>query len=162
MIILMTQDENNKGEWILSSKIYQQNDCADMTKSTTNVTDNLENILSHYSHMKSYESNAPITLNIGGYKYCTLLTTITKYKDSLLYEMFNNNENLMIKCDDGSYFIDRDGKIFEHILTYLRYSDISLIPLNDKIIERKLLYEAEYYRIHQLITDINDAKCESH
>ena len=51
--------------------------------------------------------------------------------------------------EDGSYFIDRDGTHFRHILNYLRTGQ-PLVP-KDEIIRVELLAEAEFYQIEGIV-----------
>ena len=106
----------------------------------------------HMSSPKKFlDTNEPITLNVGGIKYQTTLTTLGKYKDCLLYKMF---EGLFSKKPnkDGSYFIDRNGKYFEYILDFIRNGKLN-IPISDKdsYLVNHLLLEADYYQIGPLI-----------
>ena len=54
----------------------------------------------------------------------------------------------MTPDDDGSYFIDRDGKHFRHIVNYLRNGTISVELDTD--IAKELAIEAEYYGLDDL------------
>lgn len=45
---------------------------------------------------------------------------------------------------DGSYFIDRDGELFQVVLTYLRTGDVRIPPNID---EEALKKESEFYLI---------------
>ena len=65
-----------------------------------------------------------ITLNVGGTRYTTTLSTLTKYPDSMLGVMFSGRHDLP-QQEDGSYFIDRDGgEGFSFIMSYLRDRDL--------------------------------------
>lgn len=48
--------------------------------------------------------------------------------------------------DDGSYFIDRDGRQFHFILDYLRAPDEFRVP-QDALVVKELLKEIDYYRV---------------
>jgi hypothetical protein len=50
---------------------------------------------------------------------------------------------------DGTYFIDRDGEHFKHILQYLRRGFVAVEPGSEKC--RELAVEAEYYEITDLV-----------
>lgn len=94
-----------------------------------------------------------ITLNVGGKRYTTSLTTLTKIKDSMLGRMFNpDNLSLLKRLDDGSVFIDRDGKIFRYILEYLRDGEIPNIKESDR---KRLAREANYYGLDGLVETFN-------
>ena len=66
-----------------------------------------------------------ISLNVGGYKFVTTLSTLTKDSNSMLAAMFSGRHHLDTDSE-GRYFIDRDGSYFEHILNFLR--DSSHLP----------------------------------
>lgn len=93
-------------------------------------------------------NNGRLTLNIGGVKYETTLSTITKYEKSLLGNMFSGKHKLH-QCEDGSYFIDRDGTNFRYILNYLRDSNIFIPP--NKSLYLYLLREAQFYNLDELV-----------
>ncbi|XP_048255941.1 BTB/POZ domain-containing protein KCTD7-like [Haliotis rufescens] len=61
-----------------------------------------------------------IDLNVGGRHLSTRISTLTKYPDSKLADMFSG-EDVMPKDKDGRFFIDADGDVFAHILNFLRY-----------------------------------------
>ena len=92
-----------------------------------------------------------VTLNVGGTKYTTSLSTLTKYPDSMLGAMFSGRHALP-QQEDGSFFIDRDGDTFSHILSYLRDRNIvlSIIPVLSTEVRLKLLYEAKFYQLQEL------------
>ena len=54
--------------------------------------------------------------------------------------------------EDGSYFIDRDGTHFRHILNYLRTG--KLVLPDDKVVRKELLSEAEFYRIDGILDEL--------
>ena len=54
--------------------------------------------------------------------------------------------------EDGSYFIDRDGTHFRHILNYLRTG--KLVLPDDKVVRKELLSEAEFYQIDGILDEL--------
>ena len=92
-----------------------------------------------------------VTLNVGGSKYTTTLSTLTKYPDSMLGAMFSGRHAL-VQQEDGSYFIDRDGETFSYILSYLRDSNIvlALVPTFARELRLRLEYEARFYQLQEL------------
>jgi len=64
-----------------------------------------------------------IQLNVGGKRFETSLGTLCMVPDSMLAAMFSGRHALTAD-EDGSYFIDRDGKHFGHILNFLRQGTI--------------------------------------
>jgi hypothetical protein len=64
-----------------------------------------------------------VILNVGGQKFHTTTATLCNVPGSMLEAMFSGR-HAMQASEDGSYFIDRDGTYFRHILNYLRDSSI--------------------------------------
>ena len=111
-----------------------------------------------------------VTLDVGGTKYRTTLSTLTKYPDSMLGAMFSGRHNLP-QQEDGSYFIDRDGEMFKYILMYLRDRDTCFDVLYDeslceshvpsslpspleKPLLKQIASEAEYFQFGELQTKV--------
>ncbi|CAH1269263.1 KCTD21 [Branchiostoma lanceolatum] len=91
--------------------------------------------------------DTPVTLNVGGFIYTTLRSTLTRYPDSALSAMFSPIRTL-VTDEHGRCFIDRDGKLFRYVLNFLRTSEL-LLPKNfDEL--RQLKKEAEFYSIQPL------------
>ena len=53
-----------------------------------------------------------VKLNVGGKIYETALSTLQRDPNSMLAAMFSGRHELKPNVTDGSYFIDRDGKLF--------------------------------------------------
>ena len=87
-------------------------------------------------------------LNVGGILYTTMRTTLCKYPDSL----FGGNMETT-KDENGCYFIDRDGKLFEYILNFLRSSEL-VVPKDFKGL-KQLRLEASFYRSMPLVKIID-------
>ena len=96
-------------------------------------------------------NSEPITLNVGGIKHQTTITTLSTSSDSVLFKMFEGNFS-MKPSKDGSYFIDRDGTHFRHILNFLRDGKVNI---NDNLIITELLQEAQYYQIPTLVDKLS-------
>lgn len=94
-------------------------------------------------------SKAPVHIDIGGTEYTSSLETLTRFPDSRLARMFNGSIPIVLDSLKQHYFIDRDGKMFRHILNYLRTGTLT-IP--DSYAEVNLLKEeARYYELHSLV-----------
>ena len=94
-----------------------------------------------------------IDLNVGGTRYSTSLSTLTKYPESMLGVMFSGRHDLeTMKCSDGSFFIDRDGTHFRHILNYLRdgVEVVDSFP-RSVVVLQGFLREAKYYQLDGLV-----------
>ena len=88
-----------------------------------------------------------IKLNIGGKRFETSRGTLCMQPDSMLAAMFSGRHALT-PDEDGSYFIDRDGKHFGHILNFLRQGTIQVELNTDPA--RALAIEAEFYGLSDL------------
>ena len=95
-----------------------------------------------------------VNLNIGGHKFTTSLQTLQKDADSMLGIMFSGR-HAITKQDDGTIFIDRDGRHFHIILNYLRGNILFIEQLpEEKLVLSDLLSEVEYYQLgglHEII-----------
>ena len=87
-----------------------------------------------------------ITLNVGGTRFTTSRVTLMS-EPSMLEAMFSGRHSLQAGAD-GSYFIDRDGRLFHHCLNYLRKC---LVVPETEAARSELLFEAEYYQLAGLI-----------
>ncbi|XP_071780790.1 BTB/POZ domain-containing protein KCTD21-like [Centroberyx gerrardi] len=107
-------------------------------------------------NLNSPDSNSnslqdPVSLNVGGEIYTTTLDTLTRCRDSMLGAMFTGQVPAL-RDKRGNVFIDRDGKVFRHILNYLRSSSLDL---PDGFSELALLRrEADFFQIRPLLEEI--------
>tara|TARA_B100000795_G_scaffold71282_1_gene50162 strand:- start:1467 stop:2420 length:954 start_codon:yes stop_codon:yes gene_type:complete len=88
-----------------------------------------------------------VKLNIGGTLFRTSRATLTA-TPSMLATMFSGRHAVPTD-DDGSVFIDRDGRHFHHVLNYLRTGSAVLPQADDA--QQELLVEADYYQLGGLI-----------
>ncbi|XP_065914482.1 uncharacterized protein [Dysidea avara] len=98
-----------------------------------------------------------IDLNVGGTHYSTSRSTLTKHPESMLGVMFSGRHDLeTMKCSDGSYFIDRDGTHFRHILNYLRDGEevVQYFPKSTEALH-EILHKATYYQLEGLVDALN-------
>ncbi|XP_052096232.1 uncharacterized protein LOC127731248 [Mytilus californianus] len=95
-------------------------------------------------------TDSQIILNIGGEKFTTSLTTLTNVQDSVFVHLFCGTY-IAKPGKDGSYFFDRDGTHFRHILNYLRNGPkaIASIPDEESVLE-ETLSDAKYYILPEL------------
>ncbi|XP_029571865.1 BTB/POZ domain-containing adapter for CUL3-mediated RhoA degradation protein 2-like isoform X3 [Salmo trutta] len=91
--------------------------------------------------------NKYVRLNVGGTLFYTTLQVLTR-QDSMLKAMFSGRKEVFIDRE-GWILIDRSGKHFGSILTYLREEAVSLPPGRQGALE--LLAEAKYYLIQGLV-----------
>ena len=109
------------------------------------------------NHEKSETQHETIIkLDVGGDKFTTSLTTLCKDHNSMMAAMFSGRHKSS-RCEDGSYFIDRDGTHFIYILNYLRGSVLSPGDLPDDVrILAALRRETDFYQIQGLIELIDE------
>ena len=117
----------------------------------------LDEAANHYKEVSKKLSNVHfgenIKIDVGGRIFKTSLKTLRKESESVLASMFSEKFDLK-KEDDGSFFIDRDGTFFQHILDYLRDGKIS-----DGILENygsQIQKEAEFYGLSSLKEQIHN------
>ena len=102
-----------------------------------------------YKRKTNLLSTSIIKLNIGGHKYSTTLSTLTKF-NSIFKIIFEHKWKTTID-DEGAMFFDRDGEIFSYILQFFRSGKIIFIEEhNQKIIEEQILEEADFFQITSL------------
>jgi hypothetical protein len=100
--------------------------------------------------------NKPVILNVGGTKFTTTVATLTSNNNNFFASMFSDKFPLVVE-EDGTIFIDRDGKYFHYILNFLR--DPRWTPKCAGLKKHEttqLLLEAEYYQIEDLIKVLYD------
>ena len=98
---------------------------------------------------ESQESH--VTLNVGGHRFTTSRTLFARWPGSFLEVMFSGR-HVMHTSDDGSYFIDRDGAHFGHVLDYMR-DDERAFPRLSRLSEecmQSLVIEADFFGLPSL------------
>ncbi|KAF7639465.1 RRM domain-containing protein [Meloidogyne graminicola] len=98
-----------------------------------------------------------IQLNVGGTSYLTMVETLKKDKNSLLAQILTPegleaNSKVAKRLDNGTLFIDRDGKLFAYILDFLRNGKL-LLPENFHEMAR-FKEEVQFYQIEELIQQL--------
>ncbi|PAA79415.1 hypothetical protein BOX15_Mlig022696g1 [Macrostomum lignano] len=72
-------------------------------------------------------SEQAVVLNVGGIVHTTTRATLCKFPGSMLAVMFGGSFTPSVLRDPaGHVFIDRDGRLFRHVLNYLRCSRLCL------------------------------------
>ncbi|CAF0860449.1 unnamed protein product [Didymodactylos carnosus] len=95
-----------------------------------------------------------VTLNVGGDKFQTTEETLTKENDTFFTALFSQQWQLE-KDEEGSIFIDRDGKLFAYILRYFRTGELEL---DDRSLRRDLITEAKFYSLKGLLGILTEAR----
>ena len=100
-----------------------------------------------------------VKLNVGGSKFETTLSTLTRYPDSMLGAMFSGRHEVP-PDDEGYVFIDRDGTHFRAILNFLRSGFVDQ-PRSEQA-ANELKRELEYFQLPSegLLTPPRMAKVE--
>ena len=135
------------------------------TERTKFARERLKEDVQDFEHRRS-EGNAiahrqePVTVEVGGEKFRTELSTLTKCKDSLFPDLVKALERRQESERDGRskrdphIFIDRDSKHFRFILNYLRQGEQVLrgaaLKKADKEDLQDVLFEVQYYRLTNL------------
>ncbi|XP_046853767.1 BTB/POZ domain-containing protein KCTD21-like [Xenia sp. Carnegie-2017] len=95
-----------------------------------------------------------VSLNVGGMIYAASLATLTRYSKSMLAAMFSGR--VPIETDaNGNYFIDRDGKLFRHVLNFLRSGHLHL-PKGFGEFEL-LKQEVDFYQLKDMMAHLSKA-----
>ena len=92
-----------------------------------------------------------VKLNVGGSYFTTSVQTLTKDPNTMLAAMFSGKFE-MKPCEDGAFFIDRDGTHFRFILNYLRTGKLTL-PEGATFL-KELQEEAEFYQIQGMLEEL--------
>jgi len=88
-----------------------------------------------------------VHLNVGGHRFMTTLGTLRADPGSMLGRMFSG-EHPVLRDDDGSFVVDRDGRHFHYILNYLRDGSV---PIGLSRVDRiELLKEVDFYGLRSL------------
>jgi hypothetical protein len=100
-------------------------------------------------------SGGKITIDVGGTKFATRLATLQtgEAEDSMLGAMFSGRHPLE-KEEDGSYFIDRDGRAFHDVLNYLR-DPVEYEPPRAPGLRREVLKQADFYQLAGLVDQLS-------
>jgi len=91
-----------------------------------------------------------VKLNVGGQRFVTTRTTLCRVSGSKLEALFSGRHvNSSLQDEEGAYFMDRDGTLFQYVLDYLRTGLVLSLPRNECDLER-LAIEADYYGLEAL------------
>ena len=99
-----------------------------------------------------------VGLNVGGSVYRTTVATLTRYPRSMLGAMFSDD---MPKTtdQDGNYFIDRDGSLFQYVLNFLRSPELPQI--DDQRLLSQLAVEADFFQIEPMIQAVDEQRSQA-
>ena len=103
-------------------------------------------------------ADGKVILDVGGEKYSTSVDTLTRERNTFFTALFSKQWKLARDPVDNSIFIDRDGKLFQHILNYLRTRTVPLDVMSNESLQQCLIVEAEYFRLHGLISIVTEQR----
>lgn len=94
-----------------------------------------------------------VTFNVGQGKFDVELELLDKYPDSLLSKCVRNSN---IYEEDQSFNIDRDGRYFAKVLSFMRNTDSLAFRRMSNIDMDILKAEAHYLNIEELVVSIDN------
>lgn len=101
-----------------------------------------------------------VKLDVGGHKFKTTVSTLTRDCDSMLAKIFSedyrNSRNFM----DDEYVIHRDGRLFHYVLKYLRAGPSINLPDDEQLLNN-LCREAEFFQLKEFF-DVLKSKLKYH
>jgi hypothetical protein len=98
--------------------------------------------------MMDAPTNSVVKFNVGGKIFATTNETLENWPDCLLTVMHRQNLMAPALLVDGGYFLDRDPKLFEHMMHFLRHN---FGPADLYVREMKLLrQEADFLLLPEL------------
>ncbi|XP_020603587.1 uncharacterized protein DDB_G0287347-like [Orbicella faveolata] len=113
-------------------------------------------------------TSTTVKLNVGGEFFTTDRQTLTRDPSSVLAAMFSTGPHrdpffdpmdYGVKpqpSDDGSFFIDRDGKHFRIVLNYLRNKELILPEDASDTFLKELEAEAKFYKIRGMRNELEE------
>lgn len=108
------------------------------------------NLNAAHSGSNYVDLSEPVVLEVGNHIYKTTLSTLKKIPNTYFSAMLSGQYPI-VKQPDGSLFIDRDGKHFGSILSFMRSG--YLAKPKDRVDRKELLLEAEYYCLKEAIQE---------
>jgi hypothetical protein len=76
-------------------------------------------------HTHAEQQQGRVKLNIGGYRFQTLVQSLRCIKHTF-FDAYFSGRYAQDVCEDGSIFVDRDGEHFGHVLEYMRDGVVSV------------------------------------
>ena len=94
-----------------------------------------------------------VYLDVGGQRFTTTVKTLTQHINSAFFNaLIAEKWNLDTNSINNPIFIDRDGRLFDYILKYLRTGEFNI---EEKTIRKELVTEAKYYKLQNLEDELN-------
>lgn len=106
----------------------------------------------------------PVILHIGSHDFRTNRETLTE-KSAYFRALFSSDFASSFQAD-GSLFIDSDGDVFAHILTYLRHGIMPVLSDtedgHDVQMYERVLDQAKYFQVQEIVDWIEKKSYEKH
>ena len=107
-----------------------------------------QDLLKQTPEEQTFAAGDAIKLRVGEHLYHTSVTTMRRESDSMLAAMFSGKFKLSTDSD-GCYFVDRDGKLFGIILSWLRMARVPSRSLSPEEVQ-ELIEECIYFGLVRL------------
>ena len=101
-------------------------------------------------------SKQKVKIDMGGTRFTTARSTLKSCPESLLAAMFSGRYQQLPDEKEGSFFIDRDGRYFHHILNFLRSPKEFEMPKDLQTLNR-VLNDASFFRVTPLVQVVTSA-----
>jgi hypothetical protein len=102
-----------------------------------------------HTHKEAQEGR--VELNVGSHRFQTSINALRRVPGTFFDAYFSGRYSQDV-CEDGSIFVDRDGKHFGHILQYLRDGKVSVADYDPAEVSIDLLqwlkHEFSFYSIN--------------
>ena len=144
-----TSEKQHRGQALKDAENHIKQACEILQQAASKVRQEQEDgIVSVSENLDQVHSSRVVKLNVGGIPFTTTVKTLRKDPNSMLAALFSGT--LEIKpSEDGSFFIDRDGTYFRHILNYLRDGEL-ILPGRAEFL-KELEAEARFYRLQGIL-----------
>ena len=146
---------NEGSEGFVDAENYFRQACEIFQREATRVRQEQEAIDYMSRKLKHVHFSSTVNLNVGGHLFKTSVQTLTKDPNSMLAAMFSGRFETK-PCEDGAFFIDRDGTYFRFILNYLRTGKLTL-PEGATFL-KELEEEAEFYQIQGILDELRSSE----
>ena len=133
---------------------------SDLNKEPSNASNQENEWKDIQTKLASTAVNGKVVLDVGGEMYSTSVETLTREKNTFFTALFSKQWQIKRDPVDKSIFIDRDGKLFHHILNYLRTGKIPIDTMDDESLRQSLINEAEYFRLQGFASLLMENKQE--
>ena len=107
-----------------------------------------------HSYCDGIRMDSLVRFNVGGVEYITTRETVL-CKDSYFERMLSGTIKPGILINNA-IFIDRNGRLFEYVLDYLRNREFWLPPSNLDLV-KSLINEAQFFSLDQMLSILKNS-----